>query len=385
MKYSKNPLNGDDISILAYGCMRFPRDEALTEKLILRAIEAGVNYFDTAYIYPGSEATLGRILEKNGLRDSVYIATKLPPYFVKTREDIEKIFQKQLTRLKTQRIDYYLVHMLLNSKEWERLKDAGIVDWLESKKRIGAIGNFGFSYHGGVEEFKRIIDAHPWDFTMIQYNYFDEHKQAGREGLSYAAGKGMPVMVMEPLRGGKLATRLPADATKLFEALSPRRSPAEWALRWVWNQPEVTTLLSGMNSMQALEENIAAATDASPAELSPHQLKAFAQAKALLASQDSIACTGCNYCMPCPAGVDIPLCFSIYNDAAMDGGLMRKFNYIVRANGHNASLCVKCGACEKKCPQKLKIVDELERTKKMLEGPLYKPARFLLKKIMKLK
>lgn len=383
MNYRINPKNGDKLSILGYGCLRFGKDERETEKLIVSSIEKGVNYFDTAYIYPKSEETLGRILAK-GHRSRVKIATKLPTYLVNKTEDLEKLFQIQLKRLQTDYIDYYFIHMLLNAVEWARLCDLGILEWIENKKASGQIINIGFSYHGGLAEFKTLIDIYPWEFSMLQYNYYDEFNQAGIQGLEYACQKSIPVMVMEPLRGGKLA-QLPKDVQALFGSSPIKRSPAEWALRWVWNNPNVLLALSGMNSETMLEENIRTASTAEANALTDEELALCSEARQLLAEKTFVSCTGCGYCMPCPAQVDIPLCFGCYNDLAMMQYLKARFNYIVRTNNHNASLCIKCGKCEKHCPQNIAIRDELARTQQKMESFPYRPARYLIKKIMKLK
>ena len=244
---------GNRLSVLGFGCMRFPNkagiiDKKETERQIMTAIEGGVNYFDTAYIYPGSEAALGEILERNQVRDRVFIATKLPHYLIKSKENMEKLFQEELRRLRTDHVDYYLMHMLTDTDTWARLLNLGIADWLQEKKASGAIRQVGFSYHGNSEMFCRLIDAWDWDFCQIQYNYMDEHSQAGRRGLYHAHDKGIPVVIMEPLRGGKLVNRLPEEAKRIFAEYPVKHSPAQWAFRWLWNQPEVTVVLSGMNS-----------------------------------------------------------------------------------------------------------------------------------------
>jgi len=244
---------GNQLSILGFGCMRFPQklgriDMEETEQEILTAVDGGVNYFDTAYIYPGSESALGEILEKNQLRNRVYIATKLPHCLIKSREGRDKLFNEELRRLRTDHVDYYLMHMLTDVDTWQRLKDLGIEDWLGEKQAAGQIRQVGFSYHGNSEMFMRLLDVRNWDFCQIQYNYMDEHSQAGRKGLHYAHEKGVPVIIMEPLRGGKLVTRLPEKAMRLFDAHSKHLTPAQWAFKWLWNQPEVTVVLSGMYS-----------------------------------------------------------------------------------------------------------------------------------------
>ena len=263
---------GNQISALGFGCMRFQRnlgsiDLAEAEREILAAIDGGVNYFDTAYIYPGSESALGEILEKNGLRHKVYIATKLPHYLIRSAEGMEKLFQEQLSRLKTDHIDYYLMHMLTDIDAWNRMQELGIAQWLESKKQSGEIGQVGFSYHGNTEMFCKLVDAYDWDFCQIQYNYMDENAQAGRRGLHHAHQKGLPVVIMEPLRGGKLVNNLPRQAKEIFAAHPAGYSPAQWALRWLWDQPEVTCVLSGMNSMEMVEDNIQTAASAQVGDL----------------------------------------------------------------------------------------------------------------------
>lgn len=379
MQYRINPKNGDRLSALGFGCMRFGKDIADTRAQILRAVESGVNFFDTAYVYPGSEATLGRILQEEGLRDRVYLSTKLPPYLVRRAADIDKLFKTQLERLRTDRIDYYFIHMLPGCSEWERLKGLGIEEWIAKAKASGQIGNIGFSYHGGVQEYKALVDAYDWDFSMIQYNYLDEHRQAGREGLQYAADKGLMMMVMEPLRGGRLA-QLPAG----IRGLVSQGTPAQWALRWVWNHPQVSVLLSGMNSLEMVDENVATASQALPCALTGDELAMIDSLRAGLQSDIRVGCTGCNYCLPCPAGVDIPLCFSIYNDAAHKGALSALIDYTTRANRHMASQCVGCGRCVQHCPQGIAIPDELQNVARALEKTWQAPIRFVIRKVMKM-
>ncbi len=389
MQYRINEKNGEKLSALGFGCMRFPRkggaiDKAETEREILKAVEEGINYFDTAYIYPGSEEVLGEILHKNGLRDSIKIATKLPHYFVKSREDMEKYFRQQCERLKTNYIDYYLMHMLPDIKVWERLKSLGVLEWLEEKKKNGVIRNVGFSYHGSSSEFIRLLDAYEWDFCQIQYNYLDENSQAGRKGLKAAAKKGMPVIIMEPLRGGRLAGGLPEKAVKIFAETDTKRSPAEWALGWLWNQPEVTVVLSGMNSMEMLEENIRTASRTEAGSFTAEEDEMFSRVVEAINKEVKVGCTGCGYCMPCPAGVDIPGSFRCLNAGALDGYWKGIREYVmcttIKKEKSNASLCVKCGKCEKHCPQGIPIRDKLEQVAKTYETPLYHLAAWALKR-----
>ena len=381
MEYRVNPKNGDEISVLAFGCMRFKRDEKETEQQIIKAIEMGVNYFDTAYIYPGSEATLGRILSK-GYREKVKIATKLPPYLVKKKEDFDKIFHTQLERLKTDYIDYYLIHMLPNLDVWQRMISLGIEEWIEEKKAKGQIRNIGFSYHGGQEEFVKIVDAYPWEFCMLQYNYYDEYNQASKNGLLYAAEKGLPVMVMEPLRGGKLVN-LPKEALQVFDESEVKHSPAEWSFRWLWNHPQILTVLSGMNSQEMLQANVASASQAKADIITDREKELYKRVKDVLNRSFLVPCTGCAYCIPCPHGVDIPMCFTCYNETAVTRKISARFNYIIRTAGHNSSRCVGCGLCEKHCPQSIAIRKELKAVTASLESFPYKPMTSLMNRFMK--
>jgi len=387
MNYRVNPKNNDKLSILGFGCMRFAKDEKEVEKQIIYAIENGVNYFDTAYIYPNSEAVLGRVLAK-GYRDKVKIATKMPPYLIRKYEDLDKIFYMQLERLQTDHIDYYFIHMLTDVKIWSRLVNLGILKWIEEKKEKGQIINVGFSYHGGKEEFIKLVDVYNWEFCMIQYNYLDENNQAGKSGLEYASAKGLPVMVMEPLRGGKLVTNLPKEVYNVWETAQVKRTPAEWAFRWIWNHPEVTVVLSGMNSQEMIEENIKVASQVQANSFTNDELDMFRKVRQILNEKIKVPCTGCSYCMPCPKGVDIPTCFSCYNDREIEGKLASRMKYIMqtslKSEAHNASLCVECGQCEKHCPQNIAIMKELKNVTKTMEGFYYKPARILIKKFMKL-
>ena len=375
---------GNKISVLGYGCMRFTQsagkvDMEKTGQEIMEAYHAGVNYFDTAYIYPGSEDALGRILEKNQIRDKVSIATKLPHYLIKKSDSIEKYFSEQLKRLRTDYEDYYLMHMLTDVKTWNRLKELGILEWLEEKKKSGAIRQVGFSYHGNSDMFCELLDAYDWDFCQIQYNYLDEHSQAGRKGLEYAASKKVPVIIMEPLRGGKLVAQLPEEAKRLFEEYPIKRSPAEWAFRWLWNQPEVTCVLSGMNSLEMVKENVKTASQAQVGEFTEADEKLLNDVVKAINAKVKVGCTGCRYCMPCPKNVDIPGTFAAYNRRYTDGRRAAIIEYVMctalRKDSSAASNCMECGKCEAHCPQHIEIRKELKSARKELEGPLYKIAR----------
>ena len=380
MNYRKDKY-GNDLSILGFGCMRFQRkatqiDLEEMEREILLAVENGINYFDTAYIYPGSEAALGRVLEKNNLRGRVNIATKLPHYLARSREAFDKLFYEELRRLRTDHVDYYLIHMLNDVKSWERLKGLGIEGWIDEKKASGEIRQIGFSYHGHSEMFCRLVDSYDWDFCQIQYNYLDEHSQAGRKGLHHAHTRGLPVIIMEPLRGGKLVNSLPDGAKKAFDAMQVKRSPAEWGLRWLWNQKEVTVVLSGMNSQEMVQENIRTACDVRIGEQGEAEEKLYAAVVKAINEKMKVGCTACGYCQPCPRGVDIPGTFALYNSYHAESKTKAQWDYIkcttLRKNSTAASRCIGCGKCEQHCPQGIAIRQELKNAQKALETPAYK-------------
>ena len=382
VKYRKN-RNGEPISILGYGCMRFTRkgssiDLDKAEKELLRAIKNGVNYFDTAYIYPGSEAALGEILHRNHIRDQVNIATKLPQYLIRTREAIDRYFSEELSRLQTDHIDYYLMHMLTDINAWEKLKKLGIEDWIREKKETGAIRNIGFSFHGNTDMFLKILNAYDWDFCQIQYNYMDETSQAGRKGLQAAAEKGIPVIIMEPLRGGKLVNMLPEKAKALIRKDPKKRSAAELALRWLWDQPEVTCVLSGMNSLEMVEENCRIASLVQAGEMTDADHRMIAKIRDYINEKLKVGCTGCGYCMPCPHGVDIPGTFRCYNEMYMEKKGTGRKEYVqvvgLRKEPAFASQCVGCGRCERYCPQHINIIQELKAADKALRPLPYKAA-----------
>ncbi|EHJ48905.1 NADP-dependent oxidoreductase domain protein [Solidesulfovibrio carbinoliphilus subsp. oakridgensis] len=381
MLYRTMPKNGDKLSILGFGCMRLPMaegkiDEARAVAQIRDAIDKGVNYMDTAWPYHAgeSEPLLGRALQ-DGYRQRVRVATKLPSWMIESREDMDTYLNVQLERLKTDHIDYYLVHAL-DGELWDSVAAHGVREFLDTAKQDGRIVNAGFSFHGWLPDFKRIVDAYAWDFCQIQYNFLDQEFQAGTEGLQYAAEKGLGVVVMEPLRGGSLALpeAPPAVAALWAEADTPR-VPVEWALRWVWNHPEVTVVLSGMNEEAHIAQNMAIADVATAGSLSPKDLELVDRAGRTYKELMQVGCTGCGYCMPCPAGVQIPKCFDVYNKLHMFGDAEgAKFMYAVSVSGvlgasapGFASLCVACGQCLEKCPQHIGIPDMLEKVAAELE------------------
>jgi len=378
MLYRKLGKIGCEVSVLGFGCMRFPIvggtravdlfdpnkpiDEAAAGEMIDYAIEHGINYFDTAYPYHGgqSEVFLGKKLKPH--RGKVFLATKLPTWLVQSRDDFERILGEQLTRLETDHFDFYLLHGL-NRQAWTGMKELGALDFLGRVLADGRIRYAGFSFHDDVKIFKEIVDGYDWAMCLMQYNYFDENYQAGKEGLEYAASRGLGVVVMEPLRGGKLVERIPEEVQKLWDSAPAKRTPAEWALRWVWNHTEVSTALSGMSSMDQLVENIRIAEDAKAGTLSGAELQVIAEVCEAYRNMLQIGCTGCAYCMPCPNDVNIPLNFSLYNDSFMfkDEDLnFMLYNHMLTPE-QRASNCAECSECEEHCPQQIKIPEELKK------------------------
>ena len=382
MQYRKDRF-GNDLSILGYGCMRFSKkgggiDIEKTERELLAAYRAGVNYFDTAYIYPGSEAAVGEIFERNHIRDKVNIATKLPQYLIGNRAALDRFFSEELNRLRTDHVDYYLMHHLTDVAMWEKLKTVGILDWIREKKQAGAIRYIGFSYHGNTENFLKILDDYDWDFCQIQYNYLDEVAQAGKAGLQAAAAKGIAVMIMEPLRGGKLVNMLPEAAKQAMADSGRAWGPAEWGLRWLYNQPEVTVVLSGMNSVEMVEANCRTASEALPGSLTDADLETLERVKRAIWERERVGCTGCRYCMPCPKGVDIPGIFRCWNTMYTESKSAGRSQFIqtvgLTREPAFASQCIRCGKCEQHCPQSIPIRDKLQEADKALRPLPYKLA-----------
>lgn len=357
------------ISVLGFGCMRLPLvpgtagqvDEARAVALIRAAIDRGVNYVDTAYPYHGgaSEVVLGHAL-RDGYRERVLVADKCPVWLVQEEADWERLLEEQLKRLGTDRIDCYLLHAL-NGRSWQKVKEKGGFRAMERALADGRIGQLGFSFHDAPDRFADIVQGYDWTFCMIQHNFVDEGFQAGSAGLKLAAARGIGVIAMEPLRGGALAEAPPA-VTAVWEGAPVRRSPARWALRWLWNRPEVVTLLSGMNTLEQLEENVAEAEEARAGCLDDGDLSRFEVVRAYYASRMAVPCTTCGYCEPCPEGVAIPSVFSGANHAAMFDATSQAgwaYRTFVQGAGHGADLCTTCGACVPKCPQGIAIPDRL--------------------------
>lgn len=379
---------GDMLSVLGFGCMRFTKkngaiDLDKAERELRAAVEGGVNYLDTAYIYPGSEAALGKIFERSGLRDRIYLATKLPQYLIKSISAVEKTFREELSRLRTDHIDYYLMHMITDETQWRRLEAMGIRQWIAEKKASGEIRHIGFSFHGNTQMFLQVLAAYEWDFCQIQYNYMDENSQAGRRGLEAAAQRGIPVIIMEPLRGGRLVNQLPGTALERMSAHQRGWSAAGWAFNWLWNQPDVSCVLSGMNSMEMLQENLALAGQAQPNALGAEDFALIEDVKREINAAIRVGCTGCGYCMPCPQGVDIPGSFRCLNEISIEGKQKARREYwqvtaLKRVPG-SASRCIGCGKCEKHCPQSIPIREMLKAAAAELETPFYKVSRLAMK------
>jgi hypothetical protein len=352
-------------------------DEERATKQIRYAIDHGVNYVDTAWPYHmgQSEPFVGRALA-DGYREKVKLATKLPSWLIQSREDMDTFLDAQLKKLKTDHIDYYLVHALIGEL-WDTVEKLGVVDFLDKAKADGRIKNAGFSFHGAGDDFNRIVVAYDWDFCQIQYNFLDEKNQAGTAGLEYAASKGLGVIIMEPLRGGNLTKNVPPAVKKIWDEAPVKRTAAEWALRWIWNHPEVTVVLSGMNDEAYIRENLKVADKAYPNSLTGNELELVKRVEGKYRELMKVGCTGCRYCMPCPSGVNIPLCFETYNNLYMaDDPNGEKFMYAARLGGalglgtpEFASQCVQCGECREKCPQHIDIPAVLECVVKDLEGP----------------
>ena len=380
MQYRTVPKTGDKLSVLGFGCMRLPQktlkiDEERAIGQIRYAIDQGVNYVDTAPPYHAgeSERLLGKAL-LDGYREKVKVATKLTHFMINKPEDMDKMLTMQLSKLQTDHIDYYLLHSL-EAQAWSKLQSFNVLKFLEKAKRDGKIVNTGFSFHGSRATFKEIIDSNDWTMCQMQYNFLDENLQAGTEGLKYAASKNLAVMVMEPLRGGALASKLPKEVKQIYDTAQTKRTAAEWGLRWVWNHPEVTVALSGMNDENQVKENLKTAETALPGSLTQDDLSVISKVAASYRRLMKVPCTGCAYCMPCPNGVNIPNNFNIYNQYNMfSNKLYTRGMYAIMLMGilhgkpADASLCKNCGECIKKCPQHIAIPDELKAVKGSLGG-----------------
>jgi len=401
MQYRTMPGSDEKLSALGYGCMRLPThvggpassliDTPKAKAQILGAIERGVNYLDTAapYHLGASESFLGEhILSDSALRQRVNIATKLPCMRIKTTDAMGATFDKQLAKLRVDHFDYYLLHAL-DGPGWDKMVELGVVEFMERIKAEGRVRHLGFSFHGRKEDFLRIVDAYDFAFAQVQYNMLDERYQAGIEGIDHAHAKGMGIIVMEPLRGGSLVGKIPVSVQKLYDEAEVKRSPADWALRWIWNNPKVTLLLSGMNVDAHIDENIRIACDAPPSGMNEAELAIIDRVRATYRELLQVDCTGCAYCMPCPEGIDIPAAFKNLNNRHMFGRLEPTLFHaaylgIQTPDGqpHWTSSCVDCGKCEGKCPQHIPIREKFALVQRDLEGPLVKSIAWLGRTMM---
>lgn len=366
--------SGDKVSILGFGCMRFPTEdgnivEDKSMKMLDYAFERGINYFDTAYPYHNeqSEPFLGKFLQKID-REEVFIATKLPSWKIEKHEEMYEYLDSQLDRLKTDYIDYYLMHSL-GKKHWNNLKENDVfrfLDYLEDSEKVRYIG---FSFHDKYEIFKEIIDSYKWDFCQIQYNYMDINYQAGKRGLKHAHEKGLDVIVMEPLKGGMLTGDIPDDINELWHSSNREWSPAEWGLRWVWNHPEVKIVLSGMSTMEHIKENMTTAENVKPNSLSEEEKETVSRVRESYRKRLKVNCTDCKYCLPCPNEINIPQIFSFYNNAFIydEFDRMKRFYNGSFDDDKRASACVACGDCEEKCPQDIDIIQKLKEVAETFE------------------
>ncbi len=375
MQYRNFTKDNIEVSALGFGCMRFPIldndsskiDEEKTIEMLRYAIDNGVNYIDTAYNYHqgNSEYVVGKAL-KDGYREKVYLATKLPVWKVESYEDFNDLLDEQLKKLDTDYIDFYLMHAL-NKERWDKIKNLGVLRFADEAKKSGKVKYIGFSFHDELDVFKEIIDSYDWDFCQIQLNYVDRDYQAGEEGLKYAYNKGISVVIMEPIKGGKLTN--PSEEIKsIWDSYEEKRTPAEWALRWVLNHREVSVVLSGMNNIEQVKENIKTVSNAKANSLSEEELKLIDKVTDVYNEKIKVGCTGCEYCLPCEQGVSIPDIFQIYNDLYAFGteeNSKKAYSSFIE-KGIDASRCIECGRCEAACPQNIEIIKYLKEAHRVL-------------------
>ncbi|WP_296558657.1 aldo/keto reductase [uncultured Acetobacterium sp.] len=383
MLYRKLGKTNEEVSVLGFGCMRLPVvdgvqshiDDEKAVKMLRYAIDNGVNYIDTAYPYHGigfhkageSEPFVARAL-RDGYRERVKIATKLPSWLIQSRADMDRILNEQLNRLETDTIDFYLLHGL-NRGFWQNLKNLGALEFLDQAIKDGKIKHAGFSFHDDYDLFVEIVDAYDWSFCQIQYNYLDENYQAGKKGLEYAASKGLGIIIMEPIRGGALVNKLPQEVLAAWNQAPIKRTPVQWALRWVMNHPEVSVVLSGMTTMEQVIDNLSTANEGAANSLSTEEQALVDFARITIMAKMKVNCTNCRYCMPCPSGVDIPGHFSLYNNAYLFDTLEKAKSLYATMfpKDAKASNCVECRKCEAHCPQNIAIIQELKNVREALE------------------
>ncbi len=384
MLYRTFGKTGERVSSLGFGCMRLPIiakdstkiDEKEAVKMVRYAIDQGLNYIDTAYPYHGNGSKDGGSSElfvakclKDGYRQRVKLATKLPSWLINSREDMDYYLNRQLERLETESIDFYLVHAI-NQEYWDNLTALGIFEFLDQAIADGRIKYAGFSFHDRLELFKTVVDAYDWSFCQVQLNYIDEGYQAGREGMEYAANKGLGIVIMEPLRGGNLVNNIPEEVVQLFEGATTKHTPAQWAFRWLYNDPQVHVVLSGMSTMQQTIENVDTAGTASVGCMNEEEIEIMNRVKKIFRDRIQVDCTACEYCLPCPVGVNIPWNFSRYNEYHLfDSSVIKERNirqYQEVDEKQKAVSCIECGACESHCPQNIRIREELKKVEALL-------------------
>ncbi|MGL5316605.1 MAG: aldo/keto reductase [Peptostreptococcaceae bacterium] len=378
MLYREYGKTKEQVSLLGFGCMRFPQkegkiDEEQSTEMLKYAIDNGVNYIDTAYPYHNkeSEPFVGRFLKENNLRDKIKLATKLPIWSIKSKEDMYKYFNRQLERLQTDYIDFYLVHAL-DKGYWDKLKSLGLLDFLDEIKASGKVKHIGFSFHDSLDVFKEIVDSYDWEFCQIQYNYLDQDYQAGIEGLLYAHRKGLGMAIMEPLRGGKLAGNMSEDLLEMISESKVDKNPVELAFQFIYDKQQVNVVLSGMSTLEQVKDNIRIVNEFGiENSLNENEKILIDKLCSAIKNRTKVVCTDCKYCMPCPMGVNIPKCFEILNNSAMFNdveGASNSYDNFIVANNEQASNCVKCGKCEDACPQNINIIESLEVVKNTFEN-----------------
>ena len=402
MEFRVDKRTGKEVSLLGFGAMRLAGsgtgvDMDLATELFDYAISNGINYIDTAYLYGNgsgsNEQAVGEIIEKLGCREEIFLSTKMNRMIIKSREDMEEMFSYQLKNLRTSYIDYYFLHNIINVSDVTDLIDMGLLDFIADKKAEGQIVNMGFSFHGSFDDFERILDLYDWDMTIVQYNYLDSNMQACIEGIHLAASRNMSVIIMEPLKGGLLAGNMPREVEKLVENSGTERSNVDLALSWVYDTPEITCVLSGMNSMDMLKENISITSNHLSSPLNNEELDLIADMKNVIVKLNKISCTNCNYCMPCPRNVNIPDIFRLYNEKflfpenkmfGLNASFMLYAANIMGFSGsaRDATLCVDCGLCTSKCPQQLDIPSLIRMVDKSFHARLLRPVIPVVKKLM---
>ena len=402
MQYRQMPKSEDKLSALGFGCMRLPSKgsgSGLTSSIdieeaksqILHAIDKGVNYLDTAWPYHrgASESFLGEhILSDKSIRDKVYIATKMPCFMINSTDRFDEIFNKQLEKLQVDCIDYYLLHSL-DGPSWEKMLNLGVIEWMDKIRKEGKVRYMGFSFHGQHKDFIKIVDGYDFDFTQVQFNILDENYQAGIKGIEYASQKDMGIIVMEPLRGGSLVGKIPEEVAAIYNTADIKRSAADWALRWIYNHPQVTVVLSGMNNLDHINENIKVASETMPNSLTEKEKGIISDVRDTYHELLTIGCTGCSYCMPCPVGIDIPGTLKGLNNFHMfSKGEARMYHMMYSGvstedkKPHWASSCIECGKCETKCPQHLEIRSAMKQVSREMENPIIKGAAAIARPIM---